>query len=70
MIDFERLGTYKEAMGLYKIKTFADVESFLLRSDIDPREKIETLYIISETYYDVLDYIDERIEKIKGDHNI
>lgn len=66
-VDIQRLETYREAMGLYKIKQLADMETFLMRNDISNQEKIETLYIIYESYNSVLNYIEERIDKIKTD---
>lgn len=66
-VDIQRLETYREAMGLYKIKQLADMETFLIRNDISNQEKIETLYIIYESYNSVLNYIEERIDKIKTD---
>ena len=69
-VDLQRLETYREAMALYKVKTLSDAESFLIRNDISAREKLETLYIIYESYADLLDYIDERVEKLKFDFQL
>lgn len=69
-VDLQRVELYREALALYKIKTLADAETFLMRGDISPREKVETLYIIYECYDEMLTYIDERIEKIKVDFNL
>ena len=69
-IDFVRLETYREAMAVYKLKQLADAEQFLMRSDISPREKIETLYIICESYSEMLDYMYDRVDKIKADFSI
>ena len=57
-------------MALYKIKQLADAEQFLMRQDISPREKIETLYIICESYSEMLDYMYDRVDKIKADYSI
>lgn len=57
-------------MALYKIKQLADAEQFLMRQDISPREKIETLYIICESYSEMLDYMYDRVDKIKADFSI
>ena len=57
-------------MALYKIKQLADAEQFLMRPDISPREKIETLYIICESYSEMLDYMYDRVDKIKADFSI
>ena len=69
-IDFVRLETYREAMAVYKLKQLADAEQFLMRPDISPREKIETLYIICESYSEMLDYMYDRVDKIKADYSI
>jgi hypothetical protein len=69
-IDLVRLETYREAMAVYKLKQLADAEQFLMRSDISPREKIETLYIICESYSEMLDYMYDRVDKIKADYSI
>ena len=69
-INIARLETYREAMALYKIKQLADAEQFLMRQDISPREKIETLYIICESYSEMLDYMYDRVDKIKADYSI
>ena len=69
-IDFVRLETYREAMAVYKIKQLADAEQFLMRPDISPREKIETLYIICESYSEMLDYMYDRVDKIKADFDL
>ena len=69
-INIARLETYREAMAIYKIKQLADAEQFLMRSDISPREKIETLYIICESYSEMLDYMYDRVDKIKADYSI
>ena len=69
-INIARLETYREAMALYKIKQLADAEQFLMRQDISPREKIETLYIICESYSEMLDYMYDRVDKIKADFSI
>ena len=57
-------------MAIYKIKQLADAEQFLMRQDISPREKIETLYIICESYSEMLDYMYDRVDKIKADFSI
>ncbi len=57
-------------MAVYKLKQLADAEQFLMRSDISPREKIETLYIICESYSEMLDYMYDRVDKIKADYSI
>ena len=69
-INIARLETYREAMAIYKIKQLADAEQFLMRQDISPREKIETLYIICESYSEMLDYMYDRVDKIKADYSI
>ena len=69
-INIARLETYREAMAIYKIKQLADAEQFLMRQDISPREKIETLYIICESYSEMLDYMYDRVDKIKADFSI
>ena len=57
-------------MAVYKLKQLADAEQFLMRPDISPREKIETLYIICESYSEMLDYMYDRVDKIKADFNL
>jgi len=69
-VDLVRLETYREAMAIYKLKQLADVEQFLMRPDISPREKIETLYIICESYSEMLDYMYDRVDKIKADFDL
>ena len=69
-IDLVRLETYREAMAIYKLKQLTDAEQFLMRPDISPREKIETLYIICESYSEMLDYMYDRVDKIKADFDL
>ena len=69
-VNLVRLETYREAMAIYKLKQLADVEQFLMRPDISPREKIETLYIICESYSEMLDYMYDRVDKIKADFDL
>jgi len=69
-VDLVRLEMYREAMAIYKLKQLADVEQFLMRPDISPREKIETLYIICESYSEMLDYMYDRVDKIKADFDL
>ncbi len=63
-VDFTRLDNLVEAFGLYKIKTCADIEGFIMNPEISTREKIESLYIMSYAYMHILDYIDKRIDEI------
>jgi len=69
-VDLVRLETYREAMAIYKLKQLTDAEQFLMRPDISPREKIETLYIICESYSEMLDYMYDRVDKIKADFDL
>lgn len=63
-VDLTRLTNYKEAIHICRLKTCADLETFLMNPHISDREKVETLYITYEMYDELLTYIQDRIESI------
>ena len=63
-VDQGRLDSYAEAFEISNIKTFTDMEAFLMRNDISNREKLETLYIIYKAYNDIMDYVERRISDL------
>jgi len=63
-INFIRLDNLIEAFELYKIKTCADIEGFIMNPEISTREKVESLYIMSYAYNYILEYIDKRIQEM------
>jgi hypothetical protein len=63
-VNLERLEAYRSGLELYKIKTFSDLELFLMSTNVSNREKLETLYVTYAFYNEIMNYIEERINSI------